>query len=546
MKNRSSILTNQKGQVAVLVVVIFTFLFLLFGMVINIGMLIHHKINLQNAADMAAYSGAAEQARILSTIGWKNFELRKNLKEFAYFYWAQHSAWNYGFPKNVSQATGVQPQSWMPIICLDDHFNQWAASEDPSFQPNSKVAEVCKFTQVSFPTIIRPNFVWGRLGTILNTELNVLQQTNEIRCGEYDRYNEKHALRDRDRYKEYADALLTQIEDMAYALNKESDDSVNNTLNHSEFTSSIPRKWDQTSFDDSGTRVFGIPPLPKDIGTIAYQTAWKNLSEPNKMGFQFIPIKPSGGGQGKTQGPYLRLESFKHNYVLNYMKFPWNSSREACAPEPYGLDIRDFPVAVRKDKKNVTYYSVRLASKPWLPFLPGLSQPTLEAYAAAKPFGGRIGPDQEDPLIMDNHPPGHFGIPNVSLGPQYPQGLRHREVLYALSHWLYGGGRSSANAVSASKEYGRAALRAANIYEADKYTFNMNNDVPNPRLTDHPDLLPAPSQANYPFVVTSPNALNSGWGGRAGYSVKFVSFQELLGYDNPPSNIPPRDADIAH
>ncbi|HLD75102.1 MAG TPA: Tad domain-containing protein [Bdellovibrionota bacterium] len=538
MKKRSHILTSEKGQVAVLVAVIFTFLFLLFGMVINIGMLIHHKINLQNAADMAAYSGAAEQARILSTIGWKNFELRKNLKEFAYFYWAQHSAWNDGFPRKQWQATGLQRPDWMPIICLDDHFNNWAQSEDPSFTPNRRIAEICKWTQVSFPQIIRPDFIWGRLGTILNTELNYLQDVNKTRCGEYDKYNEAHAMEDRNRYKGFADTLLTQIEDLSRAINKEEEDSLNNTLNHSEFTSSIPRKWNQNSFDKGGTRVFGIQPLPKDIGTLAYQTAWKNLSEPNKIGFQFVPIKP--------KGPYLRLESFKHNYVLNYMKFPWSTSRNTCSPEPYGLDIRDFPVAVRKDKKNVTYYSIRLASRPWLPFLPGLSQPTLEAYAAAKPFGGRIGPEQEDPLIMDRHPPGHFGIPNISLGPAYPQGLRHREVLYKLSHWPYGADRSSADAVVMTKQYGRAALRAANIYEADKYTFNLNNDVPDPRLTDHPDLLPAPSKANYPFVVTNPQTLNSGWNGRAGYSVKFVSFQELLGYDNPPSDIPQRDLDLAH
>src|SRR3989338_5215828 len=87
-----SLLKSDKGQVAILVTVIFTFLFFLFAMVINVGMVIHHKINIQNAADMAAFSGAAEQARILTTIGWKNFELKKNLKELVFFLWVNHSA----------------------------------------------------------------------------------------------------------------------------------------------------------------------------------------------------------------------------------------------------------------------------------------------------------------------------------------------------------------------------------------------------------------------------------------------------------------------
>src|SRR3989338_3901367 len=89
---KNTVLYSHDGQVAVLVIILFSFLFLLSAMVINIGMVIHHKINLQNAADMAAYAGAAEQARILTTIGWKNYELRKNLKELVFFLWVNHSA----------------------------------------------------------------------------------------------------------------------------------------------------------------------------------------------------------------------------------------------------------------------------------------------------------------------------------------------------------------------------------------------------------------------------------------------------------------------
>ena len=503
-------------------------------------MLIHHKINLQNAADMAAYSGAAEQARILSTIGWKNYELRKNLKEFAYFYWVAHSSYNQGFPQSPSQAVGhfekaqsAGQREWRPMICRNDEFDT-----NSKFGHNGQRIEVCKFTEFNFPEIIEPNFTFGRLGNILTNELKPLKEAFTGQCQEYGEDNKEHAENDSHIYKDNADSILSQIEDMARALNKEEEDSTNNTFNHSEFTSSIPRKWDAAATYSREGRSTAIQPLPKDIGTIAYQTAWKNLSSPNKMGFQFIPIKPAGH--------YLQLESFKKDYILNYMAFPIRGSK--CEPQAHGLPIRDFPVAVRKDKKNPTYYSVRLASRPWLPFLPGLSQPTLEAYAAAKPFGGRIGPEHEDALIMDSHPPGNFGIPNFSLWPGDQYGLRDKNTLYNLSLWsyMYKYGLNQAQANEESRHSGRAALRAANFYEADKYTFNMNNDAHYPRETDHPDLLPAISKANNPFVVTSPNTLNSGWGGRAGYSVKFVSFQELLGYDNPPSDIPARDRNLAH
>ena len=75
-------LKNSKGQAAIFILMLFSLIFMFFGMAINIGMLVHHKMNLQNAADMAALSAASEQARILNMIGWKNYELRKNFKYF--------------------------------------------------------------------------------------------------------------------------------------------------------------------------------------------------------------------------------------------------------------------------------------------------------------------------------------------------------------------------------------------------------------------------------------------------------------------------------
>ena len=68
-------LKNTRGQVAIFALLMFSMIFMFFGMAINIGMLVHHKINLQNAADLAALSAAAEQARILNMIGWEKYQL---------------------------------------------------------------------------------------------------------------------------------------------------------------------------------------------------------------------------------------------------------------------------------------------------------------------------------------------------------------------------------------------------------------------------------------------------------------------------------------
>jgi len=71
---------------AILIALAFGLLFLLIAMVVNIGFLVATKINLQNATDLAAYAGAAQQARYLSEIGKWNYEMRRNYKAMAFDY----------------------------------------------------------------------------------------------------------------------------------------------------------------------------------------------------------------------------------------------------------------------------------------------------------------------------------------------------------------------------------------------------------------------------------------------------------------------------
>jgi hypothetical protein len=77
---------NKKGQIAVFIALSFSFLFLLLAMVINISFLVTAKINLQNSVDLAAYAGAAQQARYMTKIGRYNYEMRRNYKAMSYDY----------------------------------------------------------------------------------------------------------------------------------------------------------------------------------------------------------------------------------------------------------------------------------------------------------------------------------------------------------------------------------------------------------------------------------------------------------------------------
>lgn len=77
---------NQKGQVAIFVALIFQVIFIFFALLINVGLVVHHKINLQHSVDLAAYYGAMKQAESMNAIAHINFQLRQNWKLFTWRY----------------------------------------------------------------------------------------------------------------------------------------------------------------------------------------------------------------------------------------------------------------------------------------------------------------------------------------------------------------------------------------------------------------------------------------------------------------------------
>jgi predicted permease len=86
LKSNKSLITGNKGQVALFVALIFQVLFLFFAMIVNVGLVVHHKINLQSSVDMAAYYGAMKQAELLNSIAHMNYQMRQSWKLLAWRY----------------------------------------------------------------------------------------------------------------------------------------------------------------------------------------------------------------------------------------------------------------------------------------------------------------------------------------------------------------------------------------------------------------------------------------------------------------------------
>ncbi len=79
-------LANSQGQMAIFVALIFQVLFVFFAMAINVALVVHDKINLQNATDLAAYYGAQKQAEMLNIMAHKNYQIRQSWKLLTWRY----------------------------------------------------------------------------------------------------------------------------------------------------------------------------------------------------------------------------------------------------------------------------------------------------------------------------------------------------------------------------------------------------------------------------------------------------------------------------
>ncbi|RYZ70674.1 MAG: hypothetical protein EOP09_05745, partial [Proteobacteria bacterium] len=117
---------NQKGQATLFVAtVILTFVFFV-TFVINTGLVVHAKINLQNAADLAAYSGAATQARQLTYISYLNYEMRRTYKKFLFRYYVLGNMAQGTHPTSDNTGVrkwGVSPSNQIeefgiPTVCI--------------------------------------------------------------------------------------------------------------------------------------------------------------------------------------------------------------------------------------------------------------------------------------------------------------------------------------------------------------------------------------------------------------------------------------------
>ena len=86
MKKKKIRKLHPTGQLSIFIVLIFQALFVLFAMSLNVALVVHDKINLQNSVDIAAYYGAMKQAEMMNAIAHINYQIRQSWKLLVWRY----------------------------------------------------------------------------------------------------------------------------------------------------------------------------------------------------------------------------------------------------------------------------------------------------------------------------------------------------------------------------------------------------------------------------------------------------------------------------
>lgn len=411
---------NQKGQVAIFVALIFQVIFVFFALLINVGLLVHQKINLQHSTDMAAYYGATKQAENLNAIAHINFQIRQAWKLLT---WRYRVLGTFGFQVESSAPSQRYPFEYLstgltyngsalgtaamtcpssdnlgvqdiPFFCVGHSgFKSWSQSES-----------VCRLNCPMFsgaansiPIIPKPSGITtplgGNVAGAIQDAVDKVNFTTKTLC---------EALGP-------AGASLLSRFVLAY-----SNEVTLRTRAIEMLAKNLSLSADRVVDLDGETITKG-----------AKTTLLNNLTEANKTGFmedQYVvdnglskcPFRTGNSFEDKGQREFLKKIEFSFiNYFIHNCKdigsardyIPENVyANNSLGPAFNNLDqkVRDImlsmlikdqmhTVGYEKNPYCVEYFAVRSSSTPNIPFLP-LSKIKLNAVAIAKPFGGTIGP----------------------------------------------------------------------------------------------------------------------------------------------------------
>lgn len=418
---------NKKGQLTLFFATSFLIFITCIAFMVNVGLFVKAKINLQNAVDAAAFSGAATQARQLSNIAYVNWAMRNVYKEWMFKTYVIGQLWNEKtLPATGNAVAAAGPNMDFRMI----RFNKDDPAGDfyniPStclhIGGNNQTANICaRFTVPGIPRFASLGMV-GTDATLTSftdslvqskstdcakrTELNfMVANCWAFQTGQGEKLpNTPNVSCDRVGAWPKAFELALRIRNLEKIMNAPPESNI--CLNGSD-CKSVSNLYSGTSF---------LLPV-KERTVKAFWSAYRNLETMDsainlKQTFKLTELSPSpvsvdkggmGGMMTKSDGPltkyYVDLRIFLINFVSFFHVFAGEpgvykgtATEGQCGVSKLAIPVPGYPLGFYKNPEVLTYYAVEGKAQYTGLFNPFAKAMNLVAYAAAKPFGGRIGP----------------------------------------------------------------------------------------------------------------------------------------------------------
>jgi len=182
---KNKIINNKKGQMAIFIAIIFQVLFVLFAMSINVALVVHDKVNLQNSVDLAAYYGAQKQAELLNVIAHQNYQVRQAWKLLA---WRYRVLGQYGVGANFNNQPVYHPANprarnpnsndiiFRPNIAATEEVLQETpiicVGYNPMWTSRTGNDQFCRLRNFSVPVVTRSNNIIAQFSRAAQQALN--------------------------------------------------------------------------------------------------------------------------------------------------------------------------------------------------------------------------------------------------------------------------------------------------------------------------------------------------------------------------------------
>ena len=436
-------LRNEKGQVGIFVALIFQVIFVFFAMLVNVGLVVHHKINLQQSTDLAAYYGAMKQAEIMNVMAHVNFQIRQAWKLMAWRYRVlgtfglEQNNNSTGLPSGQSRIPIQFPVNWplvggvgrptynpasrnfvcngagpdsqgltvtdIPFMCLGHNgFGDWISA--PAGDPETYCKVDCRAIESMQGFAISEIPAVGTAGIFGNTFGNSVQQAINKANGILQDVCQKISPITTQMLALYYGNYIKDTQNrraLIFMLNKNlglREDQmldiegnnvlkgVENTLKHN-LTEANLSSMNATSISTfNGVKSFGG-------GTSFAEAMLKEIAFQRLLFFMVDCNYAAGGGSSTGLKSLYQGSSSELNSDIDIdMPSLFDGASINSMKDLFRLNNdQSNTIGFEKNPWIQVYYGVKATSEPKIPFLP-LAKIKLSAVSFAKPFGGTIGP----------------------------------------------------------------------------------------------------------------------------------------------------------